>query len=355
MLNSTDSVFNRAQSIVDADMEAENVDALLPVSSVIYSTLSVEGIQRLVVPGYNLPSPVSCIFFQRAVNDTYLLTSGGKRYALRVSRFKWRSRAALSSELAALRHLSDGGIEVAKPIARRDGKWITDVRAPEGIRYAVLFEWIDGVTPTYEDAAQAANYGKVLGRFHSVSDDLEQDDARTRMDLEHLLQSPLRLIGPHLEDLPSMRARLDSLVDRLERRLSPATLQSLDWGFCHGDVWAENAQLRGSQLVLFDFDCCGSGWRIYDIASYRWDARRQSAESLAWEPFIRSYLRERPRAAASLDLLGEFMILRHLWVTSLWIILTVETGTSYLPATFFEGLVPFCEQIEQDIEQGKRA
>jgi Ser/Thr protein kinase RdoA (MazF antagonist) len=306
----------------------------------------------LIVPHYDLQSPVECVLFQRGVNDTYLLSSHGRKFAVRVSRANWRSKEELIGELDALRHLARKGVRVVMPIARTDGDLTTEVQVPEGLRRAVMFDWITGRAPKYTDVAHAYEYGKQVATLHSASDDLAADIARPTIDLEYLLREPLDRIQGRLNGLPTVRRHLDSLVGRVLTRLNGAKLHLLDWGFCHGDVWSNNAHIDGSRVVLFDFDSCGWGWRLFDLASYRWEARRQNAEISAWTPFAQGYLENRPAAADSLRHVGLFMILRHLWTTGQWIILSTEMGVSFLPDEFFEDLVPFCERIEADAALG---
>jgi Ser/Thr protein kinase RdoA (MazF antagonist) len=173
------------------------------------------------------------------------------------------------------------------------------------------------------------------------------------MDVDYILESPLEWIKPRVNHLPLVTASLDALAGRIAARMTCAKKQLRDWGFCHGDIHADNARINGSDLVLFDFDSCGSGWRLFDLASYRWDARRQGVERLAWEPFIEGYLQVRPRTAESLEFVGLFMILRHLWVTAQWIGLADELGVGFLSEDFLEDLVPFCEKIETDTAAGR--
>ena len=64
-------------------------------------------------------------------------------------------------------------------------------------------------------------------------------------------------------------------------------------GFCHGDFHAANAHLtEGNTVTFFDFDCCGFGYRAYDIAIFKWDSRLmgKEKETERWEAFLRGYM-----------------------------------------------------------------
>jgi Ser/Thr protein kinase RdoA (MazF antagonist) len=318
----------------------------------IYSTLSMEGIRQLLVRDYNLEDSGECRFISRSISDTYLFETPVQRFAFKVHRTNWRSREAALCELAILRHLHLKGVSVAMPVARRDGQLITEIQAPEGPRSAALFEWAQGRRPRYTDPDHAMQYGRTIAKMHIAGDDLQSIGAAPPMDLQHLIHQPLALIRSRLKDLPEVAKALPAFEQRIVSEATRATRQLKDWGFCHGDVWSNNARIDGNRLVLFDFDFCGPGWQIFDLASYRWHARQVGAEQAAWKPFIESYLQLRPTAANSLKYIGLFVILKHLWTTAIFISRGPETGENFLPDEELESLIPTCEKIAAEMPEG---
>ena len=111
---------------------------------VTHSVLSAPALLRDVLPDYDIPDPVECKLVGRGLNDTYLVTTSGDRYILRVYRAGWRRDSDVQYEVDVLDHLRRQGIPVAAPIARRDGAWTRVLRAPEGRRQAVLFRYAPG-------------------------------------------------------------------------------------------------------------------------------------------------------------------------------------------------------------------
>ena len=316
---------------------------------IIYSTLSMEGIRELVLENYDLTEPLECTFVSRSVSDTYRITTSKQRFALKVYRTLWRAAEDIQWEMNALRYLQSHGVDVAVPVPGRHGQWATEVYAPEGRRSAILFEWASGVVPRYSDVGHAACYGAALAKLHRVAGGVAESPARPPMGMSYLLEEPLARIRTRLVDLPQIEPQLAALESRIRRRCDSAERYLRDWGFCHGDVWANNARLQGDRLVLFDFDFSGSGWQVFDLASYRWDARRRNAEKVAWNPFIEAYLQGRPALSGSLKYIGLFMILKHLWTTAFFIERAPETGTNFLADEDLELMVPYCERIEAEL------
>src|SRR5262249_52335003 len=112
---------------------------------VLYSTFSGEAVKRLVLSQYDLDHSVECVLFNRGLNDTYRVSTQAGQYALRLYRSRWRTQEAVTGEVRALLHLGSKGVPVAAPVARSDGELMTRIDAPEGPRWAVLFNWVSGV------------------------------------------------------------------------------------------------------------------------------------------------------------------------------------------------------------------
>jgi Ser/Thr protein kinase RdoA (MazF antagonist) len=338
--------------------------------AILYSTVSADVIRQMIVlPHYGYGSSVECTLFNTGQNDTYQVRAGDATYALRLYR-TGRSLQGITDELAALVHLRSKEVPVAAPVARSDGEFVTALDAPEGTRFAALVHWVGGEQPQYINAAHATLYGSVAARLHIAADDLPgrrnlqsggamgqpgrpmgqpSNMARPACDMGYLLDEPAASLRPAIARYPSWAARFEALVERLTARLEQARERLTDWGFCHGDLHGGNAHVAGDQLHLFDFDFCGNGWRVYDLATYRWAARLRGAEERAWKPFIEAYLRLRPDAATDLELAPLFVILREIWLQGYFASRTAQRGNGFQDDRYFEHVVTFCERAESEL------
>jgi Ser/Thr protein kinase RdoA (MazF antagonist) len=321
---------------------------------VIYSTLSSDTVRKLVSRQYGIGSGIRCDLYQRGVNDIYLIGQSERRFAFRLSRTQWRDRASIEAELRVLAQLDRRGVSVAEPLARVDGGLITEVRAPEGVRQGVVFRWARGRALSYTDPSDAEKLGRYTAAMHSAGDDLSAIAARPCIDLDYLLSRSLSRLHPRLRGLPKAARRLDALIARLKGHLDSAMTRDLNWGLCHGDLHGDNARICADRITVFDFDFCGSGWRLLDLASYGLEARRQGkVDWVAWRAFIEGYLSLRPTMSESLEFVGLFMILRQLWIAGQCTLLSTDGTIGHLSDEFFENLSPFCEAIERDSENGR--
>jgi Ser/Thr protein kinase RdoA (MazF antagonist) len=67
---------------------------------------------------------------------------------------------------------------------------------------------------------------------------------------------------------------------------------------------------------MFDFNCCGVGWRAYDIAVYRWLLEMRNLTS-NWKPFLYAYQERRPLREIDLSAVPLFVAARYIWILGL--------------------------------------
>ena len=123
------------------------------------SLLSEEALAERVLSKYDLPAPVTCRFWQRGINDLYLVRASEFKYVLRVAPAGWWSAEELAAELDVLRFLHARQICVPQPVAQRDETAIEILQAPEGMRNAVLFSFVPGQPPGSMDEAHGGKRG----------------------------------------------------------------------------------------------------------------------------------------------------------------------------------------------------
>ncbi|NEQ53984.1 MAG: phosphotransferase [Leptolyngbya sp. SIO3F4] len=90
-------------------------------------------------------------------------------------------------------------------------------------------------------------------------------------------------------------------------------IDNLDYGLCHGDLHGENAHEYGGKVTHFDFDCCGFGWRIYDLATFKWVIRLLGKEDRLWSSFLEGYRSIREISDLDLSLIEPFVVMRDIW------------------------------------------
>lgn len=110
----------------------------------IHSVFDNENLFKTMAILYNIGTPTKSRFVANGLNDTYMVETENGPFILRIYKHQWRSESDIRFELDLLLHLNRCGIPVSHLIPSRDGQWLTEIEAPEGMRYAVLFTYADG-------------------------------------------------------------------------------------------------------------------------------------------------------------------------------------------------------------------
>lgn len=318
--------------------------------AIAHSIFSARALAAVVLSAYPIGRVTDCRFLSLGVNDTYLVTANtDDRYILRLYRAGWRSPPEIAYELEVLRHLGMRGVAVAAPLACRTGRLIQTIAAPEGPRYAVLFAYAPGQAPSYRERPDQAafRYGCAVARIHAATDDFRSTQPRFRLDLAHLLEEPLAALGRLPVLRPTDRSRLKELTEQIRAALAQLPLNGLEQGFCHGDCHGGNAHTGATEeLTFFDFDCCGPGWRAYDLAVFRWSSclHSKAKEQTLWPPFLSGYLSVRTLAPADLRAVPLFVGARQIWLMGLHAGGAPVWGYGSLDDAYFARALTFLEE-----------
>ena len=302
-------------------------------TEISYSTLSPSAVVSNVSREYKLGELAGAELLARGLNDTFRVQASDRSYAFRVYRAGWRSKSEIQYELEVVLHLDRKGIGVSAPVASKDGSLLIPIEQPEGMRYAVLFTYAEGEQSGALTEAQARLFGAASAELHAASDGFISHHARFGLDLEHLIDQPLSAALPFLAHRPDDQLYLTEFATRIRDRIE-AIQAELEFGFCHGDLHGINAAFDGETVTMFDFDCCGVGWRAYDIAVYRWLLELRNIAS-NWKPFLDAYQSLRPLREIDLSAVPLFVAARCVWILGLHTSNASFLGRSFLNDQFY--------------------
>ena len=274
-------------------------EKIFPVQN---STLSTEALTSLIEKKYDLTGPVSCRFFRKGICDTYSVKTAQSDYFLKIYRYGRRTRLDVTEEIRLLNYLSENHVSVAKPVACKDEGYVNQLSAPEGVRYAVLFEAAEGVEEG-NDKNRVEAFGDMVARFHQCSDRMPGEYRRKHIDMTHLINENLdaisALMAHRMEDYKIIENIGEYCKEQVPKLLSKS---KPEYGICHGDLFGGDVRYKEDNTpVIFDFDSSGCGWRALDIgvflgATPDWMDTSSRAEDTRQErltTFLRGYSKHR--------------------------------------------------------------
>jgi Ser/Thr protein kinase RdoA (MazF antagonist) len=196
-------------------------------------------------------------------------------YALRLRKPGGSDRVTMASELAWLGRLqTDTSLVVPEPVVNTSGELITGIAfAGEAETLATLTRWVKGTTPPTTDALsheQLTSAGAVMAHLHRHARQFSPPEwfERARYGNAYFRRRARALFsalsGSNLkgEELSRLEARAEHVITRfagLER--TPER-----FGLIHADFHSGNYVLFGAEVRIIDFDRCGFGFYLFDLA-----------------------------------------------------------------------------------------
>lgn len=254
-------------------------------------------------------------------NHTYRIDALAGRYALRLHRTGYQSSDNIASELAWLDALR-GRLPVPRPITGYDGEYLQRI---EG-RFAVLFAFEPGIEPA-EDSSLVQLF-RTLGRYaatlHAQAEIWTPPAAFTRQSwTAEAILDPDGLWGDWRR-APGVDAATRETLNDVDRRLRDhlaAYGQTRDrFGLIHADMRLANLLVDGSGVTLIDFDDCGFGWFVYDLAaSLSFIETRTDLQNLI-DAWCAGYATVRHLADQDIAIIAPMILLRRMallaWIAS---------------------------------------
>ncbi len=233
---------------------------ILPATN---STLSAKELGEYIKDTYQLHPNFNCELFRTGINHTYFLSDTKTTYALRVYTHNWRSKSEITEELKLLKLLQKNNLSVSFPIKDKNGEFIQDVNAPEGIRHAVLFSFAKGEKVRFLDKETCFSIGSLMANLHLLT--LDNTINRISYNKESLVELPHQ----HLKQFFSEELSEMKFIKEIGDLFETSDFENTQNGVVHMDIWYDNMVITEErEITFFDFDFCGNGPQILDVGYF---------------------------------------------------------------------------------------
>lgn len=280
-------------------------------------------VARRALPLWGLPKDSTLKLLNFTENATFLVTTGdGRRQIMRVHRLDYATENSIRTELSwifALRRETD--LSLAKPLPMQNGEYVATIETPalSEARHVVCFSFVPGEPPkdssdsdaavgeiirktawipksvscplfkaaasvsdlggprpskmTARDRSVYQTIGKILATLHRQSRCWQAPSCfeRIEWDLEGTFGKQNNFYNTTYADprwlSPGEIAAIDRARNVIEARLAAYGKGPSRYGMIHSDLRCANLLRDGEKITVLDFDDCGRGWYMYDIAS----------------------------------------------------------------------------------------
>jgi Ser/Thr protein kinase RdoA (MazF antagonist) len=282
---------------------------------------------------------------------------GIDRFLLRVHRPDRHGRnvdsaAAIGSELDWLTALrADTDLLAPAPVRTCGGRLTTVVAASAGgmpeSRVCSVLRWMDGrVHAAAPRPVHLRRLGGAMARLHNHASQwrIPPGFARIRWDWETFFGDTMIYGGLRAADvwelLPDdLRRRFATVAARMRSVMMQLGDSADSVGLIHADLHLGNALFWHGQVKVIDFDDCGFGYWLYDIAVALWELRHRNDYGHFRAALVDGYTQYRPLPSGGLAHLDDFIAAREV-AFGLWF-----TGTAQVNPVFRSRI----DQVQQDI------
>jgi Ser/Thr protein kinase RdoA (MazF antagonist) len=278
-------------------------------------------------------------FVAHGENTTFRHDGADSSHLVRVHRPDRHGRgvdsvAAIRSELAWLQALRSGtDLAVPEPVVARDGASTVTVDAAGTTRVCSVLRWMDGrIHEASPRPVHLHRLGDAMARLHEHADAWRPPAGFVRIQWDHeAFFGNVMIYG----GTPATRC-WDLLPEELRARFRAVDVRMVesipsagDTGLIHADLHLGNALFNRGAVKLIDFDDCGTGPRLYDLAVALWELRDRPDYPLFRDALLSGYSARRDLDVRYLD---DYIALRQV-AFDLW-----YTGTAQVNPAFFARL-----------------
>lgn len=200
--------------------------------------------------------------------------NGCRRYVLCVYDPYYFSESELASELILLRSIRrETALSIPEPVPDLNGALLSNVHTDnDGDRWlCALFNWVEG-RRVYSQLTglNMQRVGRYMASLHKYSMAFTPPPEFDRPSFDGsdifgpAMMKNLGRISSRLT--PNDYARLTAVLERVRQAFKYASADSRYFGLIHGDCHPGNLLLHKHEIGALDFDDCGWGYYLYDVA-----------------------------------------------------------------------------------------
>jgi len=263
-------------------------------------------------------------FINHFENTTFKIVSRKGNYLLRIHRKNNHSKNAILEELTWLKQLSENIEHIQKPIASINGLLVEEITFgdPLNSRFCSVLTWVEGKM-RYKSITQNAMFstGQLIGKLHKNTYK-KKVKHRNYWDSEGLLG-----VNAKFGSLLNLKAEIKKAEFEVLENCRVMILKKIEnynnknphkSSMIHADLHFANIVWKKEEPIPIDFDDCGFGSQMYDLAiiirgsNNLFNLSKKKAKQPFIESFLEAYSSTHNLSKNDIDILPYFNITRNL-------------------------------------------
>ena len=307
---------NNITNLIMGENSEEQLNELIGITELAKKAIQEWGLSKVEIK-----------LLKHRENSVFKITDeSGKRYALRIHRKGYHSNEALASEIKWMSAIQESGLSTPTAVSTTNNDLFAVVTHKDvlGTRQCSLVEWIEGSEfhdlgrvekgVKQEMVERYEQLGAMAAKLHNQSEQWQPPANFTRhaWDNEGLLgENPLW--GRFWEHPLLTKKQQDSFLKArlvLQLMLKDLGKNKSNYGLIHADFLPENILVNKGELKLIDFDDCGYGWHLFEMATSLFPQADQPFYDDLVAAYVKGYRQHRAFSDEQLALLPAFIMIR---------------------------------------------
>lgn len=273
---------------------------------------------------------------------------------LRVSRPGYHTLSELGSEMSWLRQINDyTPLTVANPINGADGKPVQLVEGSDGnTYYCVICDYLPGSEPDESDPTKIVRDFEMLGEttayLHRQASIWNGTKTIDRMEWTYDNIIGKTAAWGRWQDFDGMTPEAEEFLEEacriIQKRLKRYGRNQNNWGLIHADLRLANILVENDTIKVIDFDDCGMGWYLHDLASSISFIEHKKIVPDLINAWLTGYKKVMPFTDTDFEEIDTFILMRRLQLMA-WLASHKESGpVAELSVGYLEGTIELAER-----------
>ncbi len=334
----------------------------------------LDSVARRSLKVWNYPEEAELRLLNITENATYLVTAPGKKMVMRVHRIDYAEKESVQTELDwILSLLATTDLKVVVPIKSVHSNYVETIytKKYDEHRNVVCFEYVPGKAPSDsndknenigslakvlkvipnaisvptfrgaaalyhrvnkripslwknslkpEDISMYETLGEIAAKIHSNSSKWTPPAYYKRIEWDYdatFKNGWNNYYGVHYKQLtewlrPSEIEILDECAELIKERVEIYGKSKDKYGMIHSDLRMSNLLQDGEEITVLDFDDCGLGWYMYDVACICGLMEHRPDLELVFDAIMKGYESIRPVGEEDRSEIGTFVMMRRI-------------------------------------------
>lgn len=316
-----------------------------------------DGIASEALKKYDWDEEVYAKLLVLSENATYMVRScetDNEKGVLRISRPGYHTLSELNSEMSWLRQINDyTPLIVANPLNGSDGEPIQQVKGSDSsIYYCIICEYLKGNEPDESDHSKLVMDFEMLGETTAYLHRQASIWNGTR-NIDRIEWTYDNIIGKtaawgRWQDFEGVDQEIQEYLEEacrvIRKRLERYGKTQDNWGLIHADLRLSNILVEDDTVKVIDFDDCGFGWYLHDLASAVSFIEHKDTVPDLINAWLRGYKKVMPFTDTDFEEIDTFIMMRRLQLMA-WLASHKESGpVAELSRGYLEGTIWLAER-----------